>query len=69
MSDGNYQQSLESAQETLTLAESYSDEDIPNRPELLAQLHGKLGAAHLQIGNTEQALEHHKDALELVNSQ
>ena len=69
MSDGNYEQSLESAQEILTLVESYSDEDIPNRPELLAQLHGKIGAAHLQIGNKEQALGHHKDALKLVNSQ
>ena len=46
-----------------------SDDDLQNRPEVVASLHSCLGNAHLELGQYSKALEHHCKDQEIGNQQ
>ena len=45
--------------------EGWTDKDLSNRQEVLANLHSILGNCNLDIGNVNKALTHHKKDLEI----
>lgn len=64
-SQGKYQKSLDKAEKTLKTVQGWSDEDILNREEIIANLHSQIGNAHLEMGNYNVALDHHEQDLEI----
>ena len=46
-----------------------TERDLPNKEDFLASLHASLGSAHLELGNTELALEHFTQDLKIVEKQ
>lgn len=57
--DGRYEDSLKLAKRTLKEVDKWSDDDLPNRPEVVANLHSCHGNAHLELGGYAKALHHH----------
>jgi len=64
--NAEYQRSLDLATKTLRKVEKWSDDDIPNRQEVVANLHSSIGNAHLEMGQHAKALEHHNKDLEIA---
>ena len=46
-----------------------SEQDLPNKEDFLASLHSSIGSAHLELGNTELALDHFSQDLKIAESQ
>ncbi|XP_052237350.1 outer dynein arm-docking complex subunit 4-like [Dreissena polymorpha] len=60
--EGKYQESLDLAKKTLKLVENASDEEVQNKPELIASLNSSIGNAYLEMNKLNQAMEfHHRD--------
>lgn len=66
---GQYEESLENAQKTLDFVKDLSDTGIPRQAELTANLHNRIGNAYLELGNTEQAMAHHRLELQIAREQ
>ncbi len=64
--EGRYEEALKKAKKLLREVENMSDDDIPNRAEVVANLHSCIGNAYLEMGNTNKAMEHHKKDLEIA---
>lgn len=64
--DGRYEDSLEKAKNTLKLVDNASDDEIQNKAELKASLHSSIGNAYLELGKTNQAMDHHLIDLDLA---
>ena len=67
--DGRYEESLDKAKATLKLVENCPDDEIQNKPELIASLHSSLGNAYLELGKTNQAMDHHEIDYDLAREQ
>jgi len=68
-SEGRYEDSLKQAKRVLKEVERWSDKDVRNRYEMLANIYSLLGNAHLETGNYIRALECHSKDYELSDKQ
>ena len=48
------------SKKTLKEVNKLSDNDLPNRQEIVANLHSCLGNAYLELGEYKKALQHHE---------
>ena len=46
--------------------QSFLNEDLPNKLELVASLHSCIGNAQLELGEAEEALAHHMQDLKIA---
>ena len=46
--------------------DKWSEDDIPNRAEVVASLHSCIGNAQLELGDYDKALHHHEKDLEIA---
>ena len=65
LSDGDEMGSLKQAEGTLRQIKSMNDKAIPNKQEVLANLHSCIGNALLEMDNPGKALESHKKDLSI----
>nr|XP_002129888.1 tetratricopeptide repeat protein 25 isoform X2 [Ciona intestinalis] len=65
LADGKGADSLSLAVATLRTVNRLSDSEIPNKPDVVANLHSCIGNAHLELGQTDEALDHHQKDLEI----
>ena len=65
LSDGDAQGSLKQAESTLRTVKGMSDTAIPNKQEVMANLHSSIGNALLEMDEPAKALEHHKKDLNI----
>lgn len=66
LSAGNVESSLKKAGELMKEAHNMSEEALPDKKEVLGNLHSCIGNALMDIGKMDEALIHHKKALELA---
>ncbi|XP_064643391.1 outer dynein arm-docking complex subunit 4-like isoform X2 [Lineus longissimus] len=64
--NGKFDDSLNRAQRCLKTVEGWPENTIPNKPDVLANLHGCMGNAHIELRNYTKALNHHNKDLELA---
>jgi ATP-dependent protease HslVU (ClpYQ) ATPase subunit len=65
LSDGDLQDSLKQAENTLRQVKGMNDKAIPNKQEVIANLHSCIGNAFLEMEETVKALENHKKDLNI----
>ena len=65
LSDGDLQDSLKQAENTLRQVKGMNDKAIPNKQEVIANLHSCIGNALLEMDETTKALENHKKDLNI----
>ncbi|KAJ8307020.1 hypothetical protein KUTeg_015104 [Tegillarca granosa] len=58
--DGRYQESLKRAQRCLSTVQGFTEEQVPNKLEVIANLHSCIGNAYLEMGFFEKSLENHQ---------
>ncbi|XP_021361943.1 tetratricopeptide repeat protein 25-like [Mizuhopecten yessoensis] len=58
--EGKYQESLKKAQRCLSTVENFTEDQVPNKLEVIANLHSCIGNAYLEMGQFDKALEHHQ---------
>lgn len=63
---GKHEKSLKQAKRTLKTVENWSDEDVPNRADVVANLHSCIGNAYLELGKNNKALEHYERDFEIA---
>ncbi|XP_046573347.1 LOW QUALITY PROTEIN: outer dynein arm-docking complex subunit 4-like [Haliotis rubra] len=57
--NGKTSESLKRAEKCLATVQNYGDDAIPNKMEVMANLHSYIGNAFLDMGQYEKALHHH----------
>jgi len=57
------------AERVLKTVQGCSDEEVPNKNELIGNLHSCIGNAQLEMGQMEAALQSHKRHLESARQQ
>ncbi|XP_039274480.1 outer dynein arm-docking complex subunit 4-like isoform X2 [Styela clava] len=67
LADGRASDSLTLADKTLRTVLKMNESDIPNKPDVVANLHSCVGNAHLELGQTDKALEHHQRDLAIAH--
>jgi tetratricopeptide repeat protein 25 len=60
---------LKQAKRVLKEVERWSDTDVRNRHEMLANVHSLVGNAYLETGNYPRALDHHNKDYEIACKQ
>ena len=65
--DGKHEHALKHAKKVLKEVEKWSDDDVPNRPEVVANLHSCIGNSYLEMGEYQKALDHHTVDQEISN--
>ena len=65
LSDGDDEGSLKQAENTLRQVKAIDDKAIPNKQEVIANLHSCIGNALLEMDNPAKALENHKKDLNI----
>lgn len=65
LSDGDEQGSLKQAESTLRTVKAMNDKAIPNKQEVIANLHSSIGNALLEMDEPAKALENHKKDLNI----
>ncbi|KAK2191054.1 hypothetical protein NP493_60g01047 [Ridgeia piscesae] len=63
---GKHEKSLKLAKRTLKTVENWSDDDVANRAEVVANLHSCIGNAYLELGKNNKALEHYERDFEIA---
>ncbi|MBN3296485.1 TTC25 protein, partial [Amia calva] len=63
---GNAEGSCKKARQVLKVVQAWSDEDVPNKIEVLGNLHSFIGNALIDMGDMEGALDSHKKDLDLA---
>lgn len=66
MTSGKAEGALKKAEELVKMVQKWSDEEIPNKKEVLDSLHSCIGNALVDVGHKDKALEHHQKELELA---
>ncbi|XP_062302088.1 outer dynein arm-docking complex subunit 4-like isoform X2 [Osmerus eperlanus] len=66
LSAGNAEGSLKKAREVLKTVQFWSEETVPNKKEVLGNLHSCIGNALLDLGHMDKALHSHQKDLELA---
>ena len=65
--DGKFEQSLKQAKKVLKEVEKWSDDEVTNRPEVVANLHSCIGNSYLEMGEYQKSLDHHTVDSEIAN--
>ncbi|NXW59123.1 TTC25 protein, partial [Eurystomus gularis] len=65
LAGGCLQEGCRKAERLLKKIQEWSDEEVPNKNELIGNLHSCVGNARLGLGQTEAALQSHNTDLEL----
>ncbi|XP_053386102.1 outer dynein arm-docking complex subunit 4-like isoform X4 [Mercenaria mercenaria] len=63
---GKHQESLEKAKNTLTIVQNASDDEIQNKPELMASLYSSIGNCYLELNKLNQAMDYHNRDLDIA---
>ncbi|XP_067687289.1 outer dynein arm-docking complex subunit 4-like isoform X2 [Haliotis asinina] len=63
--EGRYQESLQKSQKTLQRVEDWSENEVTNKKEVIANLHSCMGNAYLEMGKHDEALKHHEMDLDI----
>lgn len=63
MADGHAKEALKQAQKVLKMVETWDEEDVPDKKELIANLHSCIGNAYLDLNKMPDALHHHQKDL------
>jgi len=58
--EGKYQESLKRAQRCLNMVRSFSEDNVPNKTEVISNLYSCVGNAYLEMGSYDKALEQHQ---------
>ena len=59
LSCGEAERSLDKAHSVLRTVEGLTEEDLPGKAQFVATLHSCIGSAQMELGQSENALEHH----------
>jgi tetratricopeptide (TPR) repeat protein len=62
---GQHEKSLKQAQRTLREVNTWSDDELSNRNQVVANLYSLIGNAHLEQGKYGKALEYHQKDLDI----
>ena len=65
LSDGELQESLKQAENTLKQVKGMNDAALPNKQEVIANLHSCIGNALLEMDEPAKSLENHKKDLNI----
>ncbi|XP_060563429.1 outer dynein arm-docking complex subunit 4-like isoform X2 [Ruditapes philippinarum] len=63
--EGRYQEALKRSQKCLSTVQGFSEDDVPNKVEVVANIHSCIGNAHLELGAYDKALDSHQTDLNL----
>ena len=66
MVEGDPEGSLNKAQATMRTVNSLTEDNVPNRDDVLGNLHSCMGNAYLEMDNSKRALEHHQEDLKIA---
>ncbi|XP_068274618.1 outer dynein arm-docking complex subunit 4 [Nyctibius grandis] len=66
LTGGSPEESCKKAEHVLKTVQGWSDDEVPNKNELIGNLHSCIGNAQLEMGWTEAALQSHQMDLELA---
>ena len=69
LADGKAAESLQMASSTLRAVNRLSEKEVPNKADVVANLHSCIGNAYLELSQTQQALNHHQKDLEIAEKQ
>lgn len=59
LSAGEAERSLDKARSVLRTVEGLTEGDLPGKVQFVATLHSCIGSAQMELGQSEDALEHH----------
>ena len=65
-SEGKYEKCLKLGKQGIKIVTGATDQQIQNKPELLASLYSSMGNAYLEMDNTDKAMEYHQKDLEIA---
>ena len=63
--EGRYKEALQRSQKCLSTVQAFSEDLVPNKIEVIANLYGCIGNAYLEMGSYEKALENHHTDLRM----
>ena len=63
--DGRYKEALQRSQKCLSTVQNFTEEQVPNKVEVVANLYSCIGNAYLELGSYDKALESHQTDLSL----
>ncbi|KAM9345977.1 outer dynein arm-docking complex subunit 4 [Symphorus nematophorus] len=63
---GNAEGSLKKGKEVMKIVQGWSEKEVPNKKEVLGNLHCCIGNALMDLGDIDKALDHHQKDLELA---
>lgn len=66
--DGRYKEALQRSQKCLSTVQGFSEDLVPNKVEVIANLYSCIGNAYLEMGSYEKALENHHTDLSMGES-
>ncbi|NWI68446.1 TTC25 protein, partial [Todus mexicanus] len=66
LAGGSPEESCQKAERLLKKIQGWSDEEVPNKNELIGSLYSYIGNAQLEMGRTEAALRSHRMDLEFA---
>lgn len=69
LANGDAEKSLTQAEQTMMMVLSLSDADLPSRSQFIATLHSCLGNVHLELGHTDQAMEHFEKDMKIAEEE
>ncbi|CAH1249599.1 TTC25 [Branchiostoma lanceolatum] len=66
LAEGHAEESLKQAEKTLKTVDSWSEDDVPNKPDVVGNLHSCIGNALLELGKMGDALQHHQKDMDMA---
>lgn len=63
--EGRYQEALKRSQKCLSTVQGFTEDEVPNKVEVIANLHSCIGNAYLEMGAYDKALDSHQTDLHL----
>lgn len=66
LTGGSPEESCKKAERVLKTVQGWSDDEVPNKNELIGNLYSCIGNAQLEMGQMEAALKSHQMHLELA---
>ncbi|XP_028268382.1 outer dynein arm-docking complex subunit 4 [Parambassis ranga] len=66
VTSGNAESTLKKVDEVMKMVQMSSEKEVPNKKEILGDLHSYIGEALFELGDIEKALEHHQKDLKLA---
>ncbi|CAH1788639.1 unnamed protein product [Owenia fusiformis] len=59
-SQGEYEQSLKQAKKVLKTVQNWTEDDVPNKQEVIANLYSCIGNAYLEMASYDKSMDYHK---------